>query len=575
MKRTEAASNRHGWRILLVAAVLAGLFGMLVLRLVQLQVGASQHGADFLKRQGDLRAVRAAEIPAFRGQITDRRGTPLAVSTPVVTLWLNPQEFQAPDAVLRLAVALDINVQDLQSRLHRYRNKQFMYLARHLTPERARTVLQLGLKGVYGDREYRRFYPAGEVVSQLVGTTDVDGAGVSGVELAFDELLQGEVGRKKFIKDLHGDVIRDIGVVKAAQAGESLALSIDLRLQHVQHRELLRAVSETGAKSGSAITLDAHSGEVLAITTVPSFNPNRRGNVDLGAMRNRVVTDVFEPGSIVKPLTLVAALESGEYSVDSVIDTSPGRIRVGDKVLPDPRNYGELSVSQVIEKSSQVGVTKMAQHIGHESILEVFQRFGLGRVTGAEFPGERSGRLPDHDFWSDIDQVTPAFGYGLLATPLQMAHAYSIFANDGRLSPLTIIATPSNDASSRRIIEPDLAGRVVEVLHRTTGMGGTAFRAAVPGYQVGGKTGTVHKVGEGGYLDDRYVALFAGIAPVEAPRYVTVVVIDEPSGDLYGGGSAAAPVYSRITREVLRLQHAMPTEAYAGQEERELADGSA
>ena len=483
--RSETANNRHGWRILLVAAVLVGLFGMLVLRLVQLQVGASQHGAEFLKRQGDLRAVRAAEIPAFRGQITDRRGTPLAVSTPVVTLWLNPQEFQDPNAVLRLALALDINVQDLQSRLHRYRNKQFMYLARHLTPERARTVLQLGLKGVYGDREYRRFYPAGEVVSQLVGTTDVDGAGVSGVELAFDELLQGEVGRKKFIKDLHGDVIRDIGVVKAAQAGESLALSIDLRLQHIQHRELLRAVNETGAKSGSAITLDAHSGEVLAITTVPSFNPNRRGNVDLGAMRNRVVTDVFEPGSIVKPLTLVAALESGEYSVDSVIDTSPGRIRVGDKVLPDPRNYGELSVSQVIEKSSQVGVTKMAQHIGYEPILEVFQRFGLGRVTGAEFPGERSGRLPDHDFWSDIDQVTPAFGYGLLATPLQMAHAYSIFANDGRLSPLTIIATPSNNASSRRIIESDLADRVVEVLHRTTGMGGTAFRAAVPGYRVG------------------------------------------------------------------------------------------
>ena len=258
--RAEAASNRHGWRILLVTAVLAGLFGMLVLRLVQLQVGASQHGADFLKRQGDLRAVRAAEIPAFRGQITDRRGTPLAVSTPVVTLWLNPQEFQDQNAVLRLALALDINVQDLQSRLYRYRNKQFMYLARHLTPDQARTVLQLGLKGVYGDREYRRFYPAGEVVSQLVGTTDVDGAGVSGVELAFDQLLQGEVGRKKFIKDLHGDVIRDIGVVKAAQAGESLALSIDLRLQHVQHRELLRAVNETGAKSGSAITLDAHSG---------------------------------------------------------------------------------------------------------------------------------------------------------------------------------------------------------------------------------------------------------------------------------------------------------------------------
>lgn len=575
MSRAQSGSPSHGWRILLVTAVLVGLFGMLVLRLVQLQVGASQHGADFLQRQGELRAVRAAEIPAFRGQITDRRGTPLAVSTPVVTLWINPQEFNSADAVARVALALDMDLQNLQSRLHRYRNKQFMYLARHLTPERARAVLQQDIKGVYGDREYRRFYPAGEVVSQLVGTTDVDGAGVSGVELAFDETLRGEVGRKQFIKDLHGDVIRDIGVVKAAQAGQNLALSIDLRLQHVQHRELLRAINETGAKAGSAITLDAHSGEVLAVTTVPSFNPNRRGSIDLAAMRNRVVTDVFEPGSIVKPLTLVAALESGEYTVDSLIDTSPGRIRVGDKVLPDPRNYGELSVSQVIEKSSQVGVTKMAQRIGHESILDVFERFGLGRVTGAEFPGERRGSLPDHEYWSDIDRVTPAFGYGLLATPLQIAHAYSVFANRGDLSPLTIIAASSDRMRAQRVIAPELADQVVGVLHRTTGIGGTAFRAAVPGYEVGGKTGTVHKVGAAGYLDDRYVALFAGIAPVEAPRYVTVVVIDEPGGDVYGGGSAAAPVYSRITQEVLRLQHAVPTEAYAEQYESEGADGSA
>ena len=404
--RSETASNRHGWRILLVAAVLVGLFGMLVLRLVQLQVGASQHGAEFLKRQGDLRAVRAAEIPAFRGQITDRRGTPLAVSTPVVTLWLNPQEFQDPNAVLRLALALDINVQDLQSRLHRYRNKQFMYLARHLTPERARTVLQLGLKGVYGDREYRRFYPAGEVVSQLVGTTDVDGAGVSGVELAFDELLQGD-GRKKFIKDLHGDVIRDIGVVKAASGWRSLALSIDLRLQHIQHRELLRAVNETGAKSGSAITFEMLiRGRCWLSLLCPRLT--QIGEETLTWVRCVIASlpMFLSTAQLSKPLTLVAALESGEYSVDSVIDTSPGRIRVGDKVLPDPRNYGELSVSQVIEKSSQVGVLTMAQHIGYEPILEVFQRFGLGRLTGAEFPGERAGRLPDHDFWSDIDQVT-------------------------------------------------------------------------------------------------------------------------------------------------------------------------
>ena len=262
-----------------------------------------------------------------------------------------------------------------------------------------------------------------------------------------------------------------------------------------------------------------------------------------------------------KPLTLVAALESGEFDIDTIIDTSPGRIKVGDKVLPDPRNYGPISVSRVIEKSSQVGVTKMAQAVGHESIIDVFQRFGLGQATGAEFPGERSGRLPDHDFWSAIDQVTPAFGYGLLVTPLQLAHAYSAFANDGQLVPLTLLATDEARGEGRQVVSPDIARKVITVLHRVTGDEGTAKRASVPGFSVGGKTGTVHKVGNAGYLDDRYVALFAGVSPIESPRYVTVVVIDEPKGDVYGGGAAAAPVFSRITQEVLRIRNAVPDAA--------------
>jgi cell division protein FtsI (penicillin-binding protein 3) len=317
-------------------------------------------------------------------------------------------------------------------------------------------------------------------------------------------------------------------------------------------------MKETGAAAASAVTLDARTGEILAMTNLPSFNPNKRGQLILAAMRNRVVTDVYEPGSTVKPLTLVAALESGEFDIDTVIDTSPGRIKVGGKVLPDPRNYGAITVSRVIEKSSQVGVTKMAQAIGHESIIDVFQRLGLGQVTGAEFPGERSGRLPDHDFWSEIDQVTPAFGYGLLVTPLQLAHAYSVFANEGRLVPLTLLATSDTHVSGQQVISPDIASKVITVLHRVTGEEGTAKRASVPGFNVGGKTGTVHKVGSAGYLDDRYVALFAGVSPIESPRYVTVVVIDEPEGDIYGGGAAAAPVYSRITQEVLRIRNAVP-----------------
>jgi cell division protein FtsI (penicillin-binding protein 3) len=554
------------WRIVVVAAILTGLFGMLILRLVQLQVGVSQYGNDFLQRQGDLRAVRSAEIPAYRGLITDRRGSPLAVSTPVVTLWANPQQLLGSGRENELAELMNLSVADFAGRLERYRKKQFMYLARHQTPHTARAVLAADIPGVYGQREYKRFYPAGEVVSQLVGTTDIDGAGATGLELVFEDKLQGRPGKKRFIKALHGESIRDIGVVDEAADGAELKLSLDLRLQHVQHRELLRAMNETGAAAASAVTVDARTGEILAMTNLPSFNPNRRGQLDLATMRNRVVTDVFEPGSTVKPLTLVAALESGEFDIETLINTSPGRIKVGDKVLPDPVNYGEISVSRVIEKSSQVGVTKIAQALGHEPILDVFARFGLGQSTGAEFPGERSGQLPDHDFWSAIDRVTPAFGYGLLVTPMQLAQAYAVFANKGKLVPFTFIAQGgasggSRHHASRQVISPAVAEQVITVLHRVTGPEGTARKATVSGFGVGGKTGTVHKVGSAGYLDDRYVALFVGVAPVSAPRYVTVVVIDEPSGDAYGGGAAAAPVYSRITQEVLRIKNVAPKSA--------------
>ena len=566
MSTKDKSAALFQWRIVVVAAILTGLFGMLILRLVQLQVGVSQYGNDFLQRQGDLRAVRSAEIPAYRGLITDRRGSPLAVSTPVVTLWANPQQLLGSGRENELAELMNLSVADFARRLERYRKKQFMYLARHQTPHAARAVLAADIPGVYGQREYKRFYPAGEVVSQLVGTTDIDGAGATGLELVFEDKLQGRPGKKRFIKALHGESIRDIGVVDEAADGAELQLSLDLRLQHVQHRELLRAMNETGAAAASAVTVDARTGEILAMTNLPSFNPNRRGQLDLATMRNRVVTDVFEPGSTVKPLTLVAALESGEFDIETLINTSPGRIKVGDKVLPDPVNYGEISVSRVIEKSSQVGVTKIAQALGHEPILDVFARFGLGQSTGAEFPGERSGRLPDHDFWSAIDRVTPAFGYGLLVTPMQLAQAYAVFANKGKLVPFTFIAQGeasggSRHHASRQVISPAVAEQVITVLHRVTGPEGTARKATVSGFGVGGKTGTVHKVGSAGYLDDRYVALFVGVAPVSAPRYVTVVVIDEPSGDAYGGGAAAAPVYSRITQEVLRIKNVAPKSA--------------
>ena len=573
MSRPKSVDNEVSrWRFWLVALLLLSLAGLLVGRLVLLQVLDQDRGASFLREQGAMRAVRTAEIPAYRGLVTDRRGEPLAVSTPVVSVWANPQQLRDSNRLGELASALEISERGLRERIDLYADKQFMYLARHQTPDRARKILNLGVAGVRSEREYQRFYPAGEVVAQIVGLTNVDGTGISGVEMAYDEWLQGQPGRRRYIKDLHGDAVRDIGVVQEAVSGKPLALSIDLRLQYMQHRELQRAMVETGAKAGAAVTIDAWTGEILAMTNHPVFNPNSREGFDYAATRNRVVTDVFEPGSTMKPITLVAALESGKFTIDTMIDTSPGRIRVEGKVFPDPRNYGEITLSRVIEKSSQVGVTKIAQQLGHEPILSVFRRFGFGEPSSIGFPGERSGILPERARWSGVEEATLAFGYGLTATPLQMAHAYSVFANRGQKVPLTLVKRlPGESVPAEAVVSPDVAADVLKVLHRVTGENGTAGKARVAGFEVGGKTGTVHKVGPGGYIDDQYVALFVGLAPIEDPRYVTAIVVDDPKGDSYGGGAAAAPIYARIGEGILRLQNVAPTSAQEPEAQAQLA----
>ncbi len=553
------------WRFALVCLVLSGLAALLVARLVMLQLTDGGSGAVFLREQGALRTIRTAEIPVYRGLIEDRNGTPLAVSSPVVSLWANPQLLKDSPRLGELAELLSIDPTALREKLAFYGDKQFMYLARHQSPDFARRVLKGQFPGVKGEREYRRYYPAGEVTAQVLGLTNVDGRGIAGVEMAFEDWLRGVAGKKRFIKDLHGEMVRDFGVVDEPRPGKTLALSLDLRLQYVQHRELQRAMKETGAVAGSAVTLDAWTGEVLAISNYPVFNPNSRATLDYGSARNRAVTDVYEPGSTIKTLTLVAALESGQFSLNSLIDTSPGRIRVGSKVLHDPRNYGEITVSNIIEKSSQVGVTKLAQAVGHEAILDVLHRFGLGEDTGTGFPGERAGVLPELAHWSDIEKVTLAFGYGLNATPIQLARAYAVFANGGVRRPLTLLKIDPDDApKGERVVSADIARDVLTVLARVTEPGGTATLARVPGFSVGGKTGTVHKVGEGGYLDDQYVALFVGVAPISEPRYVTAILVDQPRGDHYGGGLAAAPVYSRITEEVLRIRNARPERVDTG-----------
>ena len=553
------------WRFVIVAMALSALAVTLIARLIHLQVTDGGQGAVFLREQGALRTVRSAEIPVYRGLITDRNGTPLAVSSPVVSLWANPQQLKDSPRVGELAQFLGLDAQALRDKLAFYGDKQFMYLARHQTPDFAREILRAGFPGVRGEREYRRYYPAGEVTAQVLGLTNVDGRGIAGIELAFEDWLRGVPGKKRFIKDLHGDAVRDFGVIEEPRPGKALALSIDLRLQYAQHRELQRAMKETGAAAGSAVTVDAWTGEVLAVSNYPVFNPNSRDALDFSSARNRALTDAYEPGSTIKTLTLVAALESGQFHIDSLVDTAPGRIRVGAKVLHDPRDYGEISVSTIIEKSSQVGVTKIAQAVGHEAILDVLYRFGLGEATGTGFPGERMGQLPDLAHWSDIEKVTLAFGYGLSATPIQLARAYAVLANGGVRRPLTLLKQQADmPLHGERVIDKAVAEDVLRVLDRVTEPGGTATLAQVPGFSVGGKTGTVHKVGEGGYLDDQYVALFVGIAPMTAPRYVTAILIDQPRGDHYGGGLAAAPVYSRVTEEVLRIRNAQPEQTDLG-----------
>ena len=547
-------------RFYLVVGVLCVLLALLVWRILSLQILDLERGYTFLQNQGEMRSVRMAEIPAYRGVILDRRGEPLAVSTPVVSIYANPQLLKTSDRLGELAEALDMELSLLQDKLARYDNKQFMYLLRHQMPDHAREILDKRIKGVSGQREYRRFYPAGEVAAQLVGFTNVDGQGIAGLELTYNEWLKGTPGKKKYIKDLHGEVVRDIGVLQPARAGKDLVLSIDLRLQYLQHRELQRAVSSLDAASGTVVTLDSHTGEVLAMVNYPVYNPNGSKTGSPGSRRNRAMTDVYEPGSTMKSLTMVAALESGRYTPDTMIDTSPGRIRVGPKVYPDPRNYGLISMTRVLQKSSQVGVTKIALDLGHEPILEVFNRFGIGKSPGTGFPGESAGTLPNRPRWYATEKVSLAFGYGISATPLQLASAYSVFANGGKQLPISLLALEGETPEGQQIIAQETAAQLLGMLHAVTGEKGTARKARVSGYQVGGKTGTVHKVGPGGYEKDKYVALFAGVAPIDNPRIVTVVVINDPKGKLYGGGAVAAPVFSQITSGTLRILGVPPSE---------------
>ncbi len=562
MAKKSVKNTLPRWRYYFVMLILGSLPLIVAAKIAQLQIMPSEeHGSEFLQTQGDARAIRTETIPGHRGLITDRNGEPLAVSTPVTTLIANPKrvaEHATYAHRVKLAKALNLSLAQLDSRFKRYRNKSFMYLARQLPSVEADRILDLRIPGVFGRQEYKRFYPAGEVTAQLVGFTDINDDGQEGMELAYNAVLSGEPGAKKVVKDLAGRVIKDISLVKPANHGSTLRLSIDLRVQYAAYRALKASVQKHQAKSGSVIVLDVHTGEVLAMVNQPSFNPNDRSNLSPDSIRNRAVTDMMEPGSTIKPFTILAALESGKFKPETVINTSPGYLKVAYKTFVDPRDYGSLDLTGILNKSSQVGTTKLALALNPDTTRELFERMGFGEGIGSGFPGETSGNLPGYRKWDPVTQATFAFGYGLSASSLQLARAYSILANNGLRHEITMVAT-DRPPENVRVIEAQLTARVRNMLETAASDQGTGKRAMIDGYSVGGKTGTLHKVkASGGYDQHRYMSAFAGLAPVNDPRLVTIVVIDEPRDGDYFGGLVAAPVFSEVTGSALRLLQVPP-----------------
>jgi len=558
IKFTPEIMAAYPWRFKFALVLLSLLFLVMGWRVVDLQI----FDHEFLNTQGDARALRTEEISAHRGMIRDRNGLPLAVSTPVSAIWINPQKVEDPGAAAaRLSGALGISPALLKQRLEKHKNREFIYLKRRIPPAQADNILALKVAGVGKKNEYRRYYPAAEVTAHLVGFTDIDDQGQEGVELAYDSWLKGVAGAKLVLKDRYGRIIRDLQPLREEKRGKDIYLSIDLRLQYLAYRELKAAVNKYRAKAGSLVLLDAASGEVLALVNQPSYNPNNRGTINHANLRNRAMTDVFEPGSTMKPFTVAAALESGEFSTTSRVDTAPGYLRLGRHTIRDHRNYGEINLTTLLSKSSNVGASKIALALDEEVLWNLFSQLGLGQATGSGFPGERAGILPYRERWRDVEIATLSYGYGLSVTAIQLAQAYTSLANRGRLKPVSLLGS-NEEKGGVAVISSEAADRVLTMLERVVDSG-TGTRAQVENYRVAGKTGTVHKLGEKGYQQDKYLAVFAGVAPVEQPRLVAVVLIDEPSGREYYGGEVAAPVFSRVISGALRLLNVPPAKIAA------------
>lgn len=542
-------------RLVLVGGALGLCAVALVVRALDLQVISN----DFYRQQGDARSLREIPIPTSRGMITDRNGEPLAVSTPVESIWGNPQELlKNPTLLPKLAQAVGVSTELLTRKLTQRSGKEFLYLKRRINPDEARKILALKIPGVFSQREYRRYYPQGEALAHVLGFTNIDDRGQEGLELAFDHVLRGKPGAKRVIRDGAGRIVENVDLIRSAEPGKDLTLSIDRRIQYLTYRELRRALTDTGASSASAVVLDVATGEVLAMANLPTYNPNLLGAGNPETHRNRAVTDVVEPGSTMKPITVAAALNAGTVKPTTLVDTSPGSMANGRYRITDTHNYGTLTVTGVITKSSNVGAAKLALPLPSDYFYKFVRSFGYGSKPGSGFPGESSGVLMPPNRWSGTTKATMSYGYGLSVTPLQIAMTYAALANGGQLMSPTFVKGERNEP--RQVLEPDLAHEMMRMMQTVTEPGGTAKQAAILGYHVAGKTGTARKFSATGGYSNKYISLFAGVVPVKNPRFSMAVVVSEPDPKLRGyyGGSVSGPVFRNVMDGALRLMDVAP-----------------
>ncbi len=551
-QKTAAPVNRlYGFLLVFLLCSVA-----LVARAVNLQI----MDTEFLQEQGEARFLREVKVPTRRGNILDRNGEPLAVSTPVDSVWVNPRELlQAPEDIAPLAAAIGVDAEEVERRLTQRSTREFVWLRRRLHPDVAAKIESLKLHGVFLQKEYRRFYPAGEVTSHVIGFTNIDDVGKEGLELAYNDWLQGKPGLKRVIRDRLGRTVENVEMLRESVPGQDLSLTIDRRLQYLAYRELKSTVLKHGARSGSVVLLDIASGEILAMVNQPSYNPNQP-DFDSGGLRNRALTDVFEPGSMMKPFAIASALESGKFTPSTPVDTTPGYISISGYTIKDHRNYGPIDITRIITKSSNVGVTKVALQLEPEHMWNTYDRFGFGDVTGTGFPGESAGVLRNYRRWRKVEQATLAYGYGMSVTTLQLAEAFAALADDGRLRRPSLIQGATNPAIS--VLDPVIARQVAVMLETVTGPEGTARAAQVENYRVSGKTGTSRKASASGYAA-RYIASFAGFAPSSDPRLVCIVMINDPTAGQFYGGQVAAPLFSSVMSGALRLMD-IPPDNYEG-----------